>query len=80
MERTLCSVRIKGKFLFVQQAWEGGFGFYAFPPGCLVLFGTVERSCTTLADGIVSALDIRQMFTAFVFFVFWLFLKPISKL
>ena len=70
----------QGEISVCSASLGGGFGFYAFPPGCLVLFGTVERSCTTLADGIVSALDIRQMFTAFVFFVFWLFLKPISKL
>ncbi len=40
------------------------------------LFGIIDRSIATLADGYLSALDITQLFTASFFFVSWLFLKP----
>ena len=42
------------------------------------LFGILDRSIATLADGYLSALDIIQLFTALFFFVSWLFLKPTS--
>lgn len=40
------------------------------------LFGITDRSIASFADGYLSALDIVQLFTAGVFFVGWLFLKP----
>lgn len=40
------------------------------------LFGIVDRSIASLADGYLSALDISQVFTAAFFFISWLFLKP----
>ncbi|MFB2919522.1 MULTISPECIES: hypothetical protein [Aerosakkonema] len=42
------------------------------------LFGITDRSIAALADGYLSAIDIAQLFTAFFFFVSWLFLKPKS--
>jgi hypothetical protein len=44
------------------------------------IFGIVDRSLAALSDGYLSAVDITQLFTAFFFFISWLFLKPISKL
>ncbi len=44
------------------------------------LFGITDRSIAALADGYLSAIDIAQLFTAFFFFVSWLFLKPKSGL
>lgn len=40
------------------------------------LFGIIERSIASIADGYISALDLIQLFTASFFFVSWLFLKP----
>jgi len=42
------------------------------------LFGIIDRSIASFADGYLSALDITQLFTASFFFVSWLFLKPTS--
>ena len=40
------------------------------------LFGISDRSMATLADGYLSAMDFMQLFTASIFFLSWLFLKP----
>ncbi len=40
------------------------------------LFGLVDRTVASFADGYTSALDLVQLFTAAFFFVSWLFLKP----
>ncbi|WNZ22783.1 hypothetical protein HJG54_07895 [Leptolyngbya sp. NK1-12] len=42
------------------------------------IFGIIDRSFASFADGYLSALDIVQLFTASFFFVSWLFLKPTS--
>lgn len=42
------------------------------------IFGIIDRSFASFADGYLSALDITQLFTASFFFVSWLFLKPTS--
>lgn len=44
------------------------------------VFGITDRSIATLSDGYLSALDLTQLFTAFFFFVSWLFLKPTSRI
>lgn len=51
-----------------QGIWS--FGILAW------LFGLTDRSIASLADGYLSALDIMQLFTAAVFFLGWLYLKP----
>ncbi|KJH71464.1 hypothetical protein [Aliterella atlantica] len=43
------------------------------------LFGITDRSIASLADGKLSALDLVQILTASLFFVGWLFLKPVSR-
>ena len=40
------------------------------------LFGLSDRSIAAFADGYLSPTDIFQLFTAFFFFVSWLYLKP----
>lgn len=40
------------------------------------LFGITDRSFASLADGYLSALDLMQLFTASLFFLSWLYLKP----
>ncbi|OKH40499.1 hypothetical protein NIES2119_02470 [[Phormidium ambiguum] IAM M-71] len=40
------------------------------------LFGISDRSMATLADGYLSAMDFMQLFTASLFFLSWLLLKP----
>ncbi|MCC5643747.1 hypothetical protein LC607_12480 [Nostoc sp. CHAB 5824] len=40
------------------------------------LFGITDRSIAAFADGYLSPVDIFQLFTAFFFFVSWLYLKP----
>lgn len=42
------------------------------------VFGILDRSVASLADGYLSAIDMVQLFTATFFFVSWLFLKPSS--
>jgi hypothetical protein len=42
------------------------------------IFGIIDRSIASFADGYLSAVDIAQLFTASFFFVSWLFLKPSS--
>lgn len=42
------------------------------------LFGIADRSIASFSDGYLSALDLTQLFTAAIFFVAWLFLKPSS--
>lgn len=42
------------------------------------IFGIIDRSVASFADGYLSALDITQLFTASFFFVSWLLLKPSS--
>jgi hypothetical protein len=41
-------------------------------------FGITDRSIASFADGYLSALDLTQLFTAAVFFLAWVFLKPAS--
>ena len=41
------------------------------------LFGLSERTAAALSDGFVSALDLVLLFTASLFFVAWLFLRPV---
>lgn len=40
------------------------------------LFGITDRSLASLADGYLSAMDMVQIFTASLFFLSWLYLKP----
>ncbi|MBW4617274.1 MAG: hypothetical protein KME21_29425 [Desmonostoc vinosum HA7617-LM4] len=40
------------------------------------LFGLTDRSIAAFADGYFSAVEVFQLFTAFFFFVSWLYLKP----
>ncbi|PHM06803.1 hypothetical protein [Nostoc sp. 'Peltigera malacea cyanobiont' DB3992] len=40
------------------------------------LFGITDRSIAALVDGYLSTIEIFQLFTAFFFFVSWLYLKP----
>ncbi|MEH2225539.1 hypothetical protein [Nostoc sp.] len=40
------------------------------------LFGITDRSIAALVDGYLSPIEIFQLFTAFFFFVSWLYLKP----
>lgn len=54
-----------------QAIWS--FGVVAW------LFGITDRSIASLADGYLSALDIMQLFTAAVFFLSWLYLKPTPR-
>lgn len=42
------------------------------------IFGILDRSVASFADGYLSALDLVQLSTASFFFVSWLFLKPAS--
>lgn len=44
------------------------------------LFGLIDRSIASFADGYLSAMEIFQLFTAFFFFVSWLSLKPEKSL
>ncbi|MGJ5676676.1 MAG: hypothetical protein ACR9NN_24250 [Nostochopsis sp.] len=43
------------------------------------LFGITDRSIASFADGYLSVLDLMQLFTAVIFFVAWLFLKPTNN-
>jgi hypothetical protein len=52
---------------------RSGFWFVGIPSW---LFGIGDRTVASFVDGYVSALDIAQLFTAFFFFVCWLYLKP----
>ncbi|MBD2184096.1 hypothetical protein [Aerosakkonema funiforme] len=40
------------------------------------LFGITDRSLASIADGYLSAIDLMQVFTASLFFLSWLYLKP----
>uniref|UniRef100_A0A832M502 Uncharacterized protein n=1 Tax=Oscillatoriales cyanobacterium SpSt-402 TaxID=2282168 RepID=A0A832M502_9CYAN len=40
------------------------------------IFGITDRSIATFADGTISVIEIFQIFTASLFFLSWLFLKP----
>ena len=40
------------------------------------MFGITDRSIAALADGMVMAIELVQLFTAALFFFCWLFLKP----
>ncbi|NJL10147.1 MAG: hypothetical protein HC908_08200 [Calothrix sp. SM1_7_51] len=42
------------------------------------IFGITDRSIACFSDGYLSATDLVQLFTAGVFFIAWLFLKPQS--
>lgn len=42
------------------------------------VFGLLDRSVASFADGYLSAMDMIQLFTAAFLFVSWLFLKPTS--
>lgn len=52
-------------------------GLWLFGVSCLV-FGVVDRSIASFADGYLSPLDSVQLFTAVALFIGWLFLKPTS--
>ncbi|MBW4629342.1 MAG: hypothetical protein KME49_28490 [Brasilonema octagenarum HA4186-MV1] len=43
------------------------------------LFGITDRSIASFSDGYLSAMDLTQLFTAGIFLVAWLFLKPTSR-
>ncbi len=43
------------------------------------LFGITDRSIASFSDGYLSAIEIMQLFTAFFFFVSWLYLKPTTS-
>lgn len=43
------------------------------------IFGILDRSFASFADGYVSAVDIAQIATASFFFVSWILLKPASN-
>jgi hypothetical protein len=40
------------------------------------LFGVADRTLASFADGYISVLEVAQLFTAFFFFVSWIYLKP----
>ncbi|MBD1852276.1 hypothetical protein [Leptolyngbya sp. FACHB-711] len=42
------------------------------------IFGILDRSFASFADGYISAIDIAQIATASFFFVSWMLLKPAS--
>jgi hypothetical protein len=42
------------------------------------IFGILDRSFASFADGYISAIDIAQVATASFFFVSWMLLKPAS--
>jgi hypothetical protein len=44
------------------------------------IFGITDRSATAFLDGYISAIEVLQLFTASLFFLTWLFLKPESIL
>jgi hypothetical protein len=44
------------------------------------VFGIIDRSIASFADGSVSALDIAQLLIAFFLFISWLLLKPRQRL
>ncbi|MBD2001019.1 hypothetical protein H6G00_31230 [Leptolyngbya sp. FACHB-541] len=52
-------------------------GLWLFGVSCW-LFGVVDRSIASFADGYLSPLDSVQLFTAIALFISWLFLKPTS--
>lgn len=52
-------------------------GLWLLGVSCL-LFGVVDRSTVSFADGYLSPLDSVQLFTAIALFMGWLFLKPAS--
>jgi len=52
-------------------------GLWLLGVSCL-LFGVVDRSIVSFADGYLSPLDSVQLFTAIALFTGWLFLKPAS--
>jgi hypothetical protein len=62
--------------LFVHNL-RSGVWFVGIPSW---LFGIGDRTLAAFADSYLSALDIAQLFTAFFFFVSWLYLKPESNL
>jgi hypothetical protein len=62
--------------IFVTQLRQG-IWFFGIPSW---LFGLVDRSAASWADQSLSAGDLIQVFTAALFLVSWLLLKPTSKL
>lgn len=58
--------------LFVYNL-RSGIWFVGIPSW---VFGIGDRTLTAFVDGYLSAQDIAQLFTAFFFFVCWLYLKP----
>jgi hypothetical protein len=52
-------------------------GLWLFGVSCW-LFGVIDRSVASFADGYLSPLDSVQLFTAIALFISWLFLKPSS--
>ncbi len=40
------------------------------------LFGITDRTIASFSDSYISAIDLTQLFTASLFFVSWLYLKP----
>jgi hypothetical protein len=58
--------------LFVYNL-RSGIWFVGIPSW---VFGIGDRTLTGFVDGYLSAQDIAQLFTAFFFFVCWLYLKP----
>lgn len=72
-------------FMSNQQSSEDSAFFGSLKNGIWIigtsswLFGIVDRSIASLSDGSLSALDLVQLLTASLFFVGWLFLKPVSR-
>lgn len=40
------------------------------------LFGIIDRTFASFTDGLLSSIEFLQLFTAFFFFISWLYLKP----
>lgn len=55
---------------------KNGIWFLGIPSW---LFGLTDRTAASWSDGYLSAGDLSQLFTAALFFVSWLFLKPTKK-
>ncbi len=43
------------------------------------LFGISDRSIATFSDGVVSGIELMQLFTAMTFALAWYFLKPVQR-
>lgn len=81
MSNEICAVK-KNEIIDKEPAMETSLFVYNLQNGVWFvgipswLFGISDRTLAAFADGYLSAIDIVQLFTAFFFFVSWLYLKP----